>query len=448
VTPSLFTWDATEQQFTLESGTTGVLSSVSFLKAPTASGWFNFAGQPSNNDTITVNGQVVTFVTGTPVTNQVKIGVDLPTTLQSLLTFLNSSVIANILTMNYSVVGSKVYCVAKTPGAGGNALTLAASVATVSAATLLGGNATDLSGLINGTSTTAVAPVIGLAAETALSAVATLDNMSGQWYGIEFATAVPPADADYLAVAAYIEGASRSHLHGVTITATTVLDPTNHADLASALQTLGYKRTCEQYSTSSPYAIASLFGRFFTVNFNANLSTITGKFKQEPGVAGEFLTENQAATLKTKNCNVFVNYNNATTIVQEATVASGFFIDEVIGTDWLQNEVQNNVFNLLYQSPTKIPQTDPGMNLIVNVINATLAEATFNGLSAPGQWNVAGFGQLKQGDFLETGFYTFVQPIALQSQADRAARKAPPFQVALKLAGAVHFVFVIMNVNR
>jgi hypothetical protein len=38
--------------------------------------------------------------------------------------------------------------------------------------------------------------------------------------------------------------------------------------------------------------------------------------------------------------------------------------------------------------------------------------------------------------------------VASQSQADREARKAPTLQVALKLAGAVHFVDVIINVNR
>ena len=35
-----------------------------------------------------------------------------------------------------------------------------------------------------------------------------------------------------------------------------------------------------------------------------------------------------------------------------------------------------------------------------------------------------------------------------QSQADREGRKAPVIQVAIKLAGAVHFVDVIVNVNR
>jgi hypothetical protein len=61
-----------------------------------------------------------------------------------------------------------------------------------------------------------------------------------------------------------------------------------------------------QYSTSSKYAALSAFGRAFTVNFNGSNTTITLKFKQEPGITYETLTANQAAALDAKNCNVCV----------------------------------------------------------------------------------------------------------------------------------------------
>jgi hypothetical protein len=447
-------WVAQQQQFVIQSGITGPTSSVSYLSAPTSSGWLNFAAIPTALDTITLGGTIVTFIAhnATPVGNQVALGVDLPTTMTALLTFLNASADSNLIKMTYSTAGTgattKLYMVAKTPGATGDTITISASVATRSAATLLGGTATDLSALINGTSTTADTPIVGISAEQPVDAVTILDNMSGLWYGVMFATATPPTDAQYLAVAAYIEGAGRSHIFGVTITNTQVLDPLNNAELGGALHTLHYERTCSQYSTSSPYAIASLFGRAFTVNFNANNTVITLKFKQEPGVAAEFITESQAATLRAKAVNVFVNYQNNTAIIQEGTMANGFFFDEVMGTDWLQNQLQVNLYNVLYTSPTKIPQTDPGINILVNACNDTLQGAVFNGLVAPGKWTVAGFGQLRQGDFLTTGYYTFVIPVAQQSQADREARKAPPIQIAVKLAGAVHFAFVIVTVNR
>ncbi|NTG00108.1 DUF3383 domain-containing protein [Agrobacterium rhizogenes] len=310
------------------------------------------------------------------------------------------------------------------------------------------GSGTDISALLNLVTGVASPPVAGIAGETLLAAVQALANMSNDWYGLTVATATPPASADHLAVAAFIEGASQSHIYGITITNPTALDSTVTNDLASQLKALGYKRTFTQFSSSSAYAVASMYGRAFTVNFEANNTTITLKFKQEPGVSAETITESQAATLKSKNCNVFVNYNNDTAIIQEGVMANGYFFDEVHGTDWLQNAVQTDVYNLLYQSSTKIPQTDDGTHLIVTTIEATLSRAVNNGLVAPGIWNAGGFGQLKQGQMLSSGYYVYAPLISSQSQADREARKSVPIQVAAKLAGAIHSVNVIINVNR
>ncbi|MNT74193.1 hypothetical protein D3C72_2129930 [compost metagenome] len=71
-----------------------------------------------------------------------------------------------------------------------------------------------------------------------------------------------------------------------------------------------------------------------------------------------------------------------------------------------------------------------------------------NGYLAPGVWNSAGFGALKQGDTLSKGYYVYTPPIAAQSQVDREARKSVSFQVAAKESGAIHSVDIAINVNR
>jgi len=446
-----YVWDSNIQRFNLTSGTSGIISSVSSAQAPTASGWINFASNPLASATVTLNGTVVTFVTSSPTGNQVLIGGTTAITMANLVNFANTSVDVNIskLTLNLpNVISTKTYVVAKLAGAAGNAYTLAASAATVSGATLTGGSGTDLSILMDLTTSTSSAPVIGVAAETALTCISVLDNLSGVWYGANFATAVPPSDADYIAVAGYIEGANRAHILGVSSQEPGILDPTNNSDISSSLKVLGYKRTFDQYSSSSQYSAASIFGRAFTVNFAANNSVITLKFKQEPGIVAEFLTESQAQTLANKNCNVFINYQNGTAIIQQGVMSNGFFFDEVHGTDWLANAVQTNVYNLLYQTPTKIPQTDPGTHQIVNEINDTLAAAVNNGLVAPGKWTGPSIGQLNHGDTLTLGYYVYAPPVATQAQADREARKSVPIQCAIKLAGAIHSVNVIITVNR
>ena len=321
-----------------------------------------------------------------------------------------------------------------------SATTGIASVVSVASAP---GSGVDVSGLL-GLASPAV-PVAGIAAESLASCVVAQTNRD--WYGLQV-VAPGVAAADHLAVAAYIEGVSPSRVYGITTQDQATLDVTQTSDIASQLKALNYKRTFTQYSSSSAYAAASLYGRAFTVDFTANNSTITLKFKQEPGIAAELLNEAQAAALKAKNCNVFVQYNNSTAIIQEGVMANGYFFDEVHGTDWLQNQVQTDVYNLLYTSTTKIPQTDAGINQILTTIENSLDGAVNNGLLAPGLWNAAGFGQLLRGQFLSKGYYTYAPPVAAQSQADREARKAPTIQVAAKLAGAVHFANVVINVNR
>lgn len=306
---------------------------------------------------------------------------------------------------------------------------------------------TDISGLLKLQTGQASAPVNGVAAETLLAAVTALADKSTDWYGL-YVAATGVADADHVAVAGFIEGTGNSRIYGVTITSTTVLDPVNTSDLASTLKGLGYKRTFVQYSGSNAHAAASIFGRAFTVDFQGSNTTLTIKFKQEPGVTAEDLTTSQAATLKAKNCNAFVAYQNGTAIVQEGVMVNGYFFDEVHGTDWLQNDVQTAVYNLLFTSTTKIPQTDAGINRIVATVESRLAQAVVNGLVAPGVWTADGFGALNSGDTLSKGFYVYAAPVATQSAADRQARKAPLIQCAIKLAGAVHFVNVQINVNR
>lgn len=305
----------------------------------------------------------------------------------------------------------------------------------------------NISGLLKLTSSTALAPVDGFAAETPVECAAAMANQSGQWYGLSFAASTMPTAEQIVAVAAFIEGASISRIFGVTETDTRVLDATYTSDLASQLKALSYKRTCVQYSANK-HAVCSLFGRAFSVNFSANRSTIILMYKQEPGIVAENLTETQTQTLKAKRCNVFVQYMNDTAILQYGVMSGQAYFDEVHGLDWFADALQTAEYNLLYQSKTKIPQTDAGQNQLVNVAAGVCREAINNGLVAPGQWNADGFGQLSRGDFLDQGFYIYTQPMAAQDQSIREQRIAPPLQIALKLAGAIHEIDCIIDVNR
>ncbi len=285
--------------------------------------------------------------------------------------------------------------------------------------------------------------------ETLLQAVNALMDYNS-WYGLHLAVpeADYPVDADIISVAAAIEASTVSRIFGITTDEATILDAATTTDLASKLKAAKYSRTFIQYSTSSLYAALSAFARAFTVDFTGSNTTITLKFKQQPGITYETLGTSQANNLEAKNCNVYVYYENDTAILEQGVMSNGDFFDERHGLDWLQNAVQTADFNTLYTSTTKIPQTDAGTTTRIANIEKVLAQAVDNGLFAPGVWSGGPIGQLNTGDTLTKGYYTWAENVDDQLQVDREARKGVPIQVAGKLAGAVHYGTVAITVVR
>jgi hypothetical protein len=307
------------------------------------------------------------------------------------------------------------------------------------------GGGTDISAQLMMTSATAIRSVAGIAIETPVAAVVRVDGRG--WYAVTFAASRILTDIEHMAISAYIEAASDKHMYGITTNEQTCLDPANVTDIGSQAMLADYMRTVIQWSLYSPHAICSFFGRALTVNFEGSNTTLTMKFKVEPGATPEVLSGSNATTLAAKRINVYVQYNNGAAITQEGVMSGRAYFDEMHGLDWLSNRIQNDLFNVLYTSP-KIPQTNPGVHVLVTTCDASLAQGVQNGLIAPGVWNAPGFGELHQGDTLHNGFYTFANNVDTQSQADRESRIAPLIQIATKLAGAIHFVDVLINVNR
>ncbi len=306
---------------------------------------------------------------------------------------------------------------------------------------------TDVSQLLGGRSNDSGAYVFaGSAAESVEEALNVFDDRFGQqWY----ATVIPAASkAEQVAAAGVIQASINKHVLGCTTQEAGSLSAVTSDDLASQMQDLGYNRVFVQYSATNPNAAVSALARILTTNYTAENTVITLKFKLQPGVIAEEISTSQANVLRDKNCNVFAAYNNDTAILQEGAMSGGAFADEIMGTDWLAVTIQRDVYNILYTSLTKIPQTDQGQQILLTAVEAVCSQGVINGLIAPGVWNAGGFGTLKQGDFLNKGFYVYSASYRTQAQADRTERKAMPIQVAAKLAGAIHSVDVLVNVNQ
>lgn len=453
------TWNG--QSFVITSNSTG--------PGAASSGTLTLNGQPSANDTFTIGGTTVTFVASSPIGNQVVIGASTAATLSNLLLFLQQSLDSNIDQCTYAQgTGNVVNVTFKVAGTAGNSFTLAKSGSNlaVSGADLAGGSnpssvgfaqapasGTDISTMLGLTSATSQGLANGYASETPVQCVQVLDQMSSVWYGLTFAATAGITSAQHIAVAGFIEGDAITRMYGINTQDTGSLSALVSNDIGSLIQSAGYEQTFVHFSSSSLYPCASMFGRMFSVDFGAQNSTIELMYKQMPGVTPENLTNTQANALQTKNVNVYASYDNGTQIIQYGTVGNGNFIDEVWGLDWFQNAIQTAVFNLLYTATTKIPQTDAGQNQLLNSCSAVCGDqpggAVYNGLAGPGTWNSSTvFGTLKTGQYLTQGFYIFSPSVNSQPEADRAARKAPPIQIALKLAGAFQEANVLVTVNQ
>lgn len=129
-----------------------------FHRAPYAAGWIYPATNPVAGDTVTINGQAITFVGGTPAGAQVQIQATAVLTGGALATYINANTVAlgvTAISANFGYVN----LTANASGSAGNSITLAKSSAalTLSGATLTG--ATSL--FVSTANTTMTAPAGG-----------------------------------------------------------------------------------------------------------------------------------------------------------------------------------------------------------------------------------------------------------------------------------------------
>lgn len=441
VTGSRCDWDGLTSEFKFTSGTTGAASAVSYLTTEgTGTDISGMLKMRSGQGTLVsgVNSGAASNITGLDFSGQTNLN-----GVASVIQVALNAAVAGTTCQWFSAQG---YFIISSPTTG-----TGSSVSFLSAE----GTGTDVSTQLLGTSALANYAVTGIAAESAVAAVTLMDDLPTQWYALMFAAGTNNgdiSDSDHLAIAAYIEASGPSsgnpHIYGLTTGEASALNSGSSSDIGSELLAAGYQRTFGQFSSTNPYACASMFGRLLTVDFEAQNSTLTLMWKQEPGVTPEILTSTQADTLDAKRYNYLAQFNNNSSTLVGGRMFGPAFIDEIFGMDAFANRIQTDLYNLMTTTPTKIPQTDPGVHQLVTTVQASCEAYVNNGFIAPGVWTSQGFGILKTGDTLSKGYYVYAPPVAIQPSADRAARKSPTIQVAAKEAGAIHDVIVSVLVNR
>lgn len=281
---------------------------------------------------------------------------------------------------------------------------------------------------------------------------------NSEWY--EF-VALGAADAESEALAAWAESATPRTLHMYTTHSSDVLQPTYDEDdpteqiqdVFMKLKANNYRRSWGVYNSGNANAAAAWMGKANGLNSGTAGSMFTMAYKSAVGITTDSLTEAQvqyvagSRTTTGNNGNVYVTRAEDYDLLQQGYMADGTSFDEIMGLDMLENDIILNVMDLLAQS-RKVPQTRAGVASIINVINQACDKHVRTGFIAPGQWNGPQCLELMTGDYLDAGYLVQSDDLDSQPQADRDKRISPTIYVCAKLAGAIEFVVIEVNVNR
>lgn len=307
---------------------------------------------------------------------------------------------------------------------------------------------TDLSVKLRMTEALALTPLLGADAETATQAVARHIS-DPKWYAMTIIDTEEIPVVDRIAIAQLNESSNIFHMwfdHTKDKrVGTTLSDYSAGADDELKSQMISF--TTGHVNNEGHHEVAAIMGIVCGMDFRIPNNMYTTKFKTLVGVTPLNLTETQASNIDARNMNYYAAFNDGSAIYQQGVMYSGAYTDETHALHWLSSEIQTRVFNLL-KSTRKLPQTNAGLQMIVNQVALACRQAVRVGFLAPGQWNQQGIGSIKEGDYLQEGFYIYVPNINEQSQTDREQRIAPNLTVLGKTAGGIHFALINGTIER
>lgn len=164
--------------------------------------------------------------------------------------------------------------------------------------------------------------------------------------------------------------------------------------------------------------------------FGYDPGTETWNLKECAAIVPSRLSASKKKELESQNINMFLRYAGANCFIGGKTLA-GEWIDVIRFRDWIKNEIQIRIFNVLKVN-RKVPFTDAGIGLIEGTMDATLKDGQDIGGIAPTEYDDDGnpiYG------------YTISVPKAADlTEADRKSRKLTKCKWSARLAGAIHAV--------
>lgn len=257
-------------------------------------------------------------------------------------------------------------------------------------------------------------PVNAASVENWVSAtIPAVRAVKDQWYMLSIDS---HADADVLAVAAYIEGIkATSPKFYVFSSAASNIKTSATTDIFSLVKALNYTHTAYLYSgMASSYAECGLVGRFAPEQAGSNI----WEQKTIVGLTVDTLTPDEISYIHGKNGATYENVGSVDVVIG-GKCADGGWIDESIFVDWLKSRIQESVWALLVNT-RKVGYTSAGAAAIEGSMRSVMAEGIqVGGLAA------------------DPAPVVTVPNVLNLSSAQRATRTLPDVTFTARLAGAI-----------
>ncbi len=258
-----------------------------------------------------------------------------------------------------------------------------------------------------GTGLAAVTTTANVGVATDLAEIAAIDD---DWYALVIESRV--ADV-IMEAAAYVETVRKIF---VACSSDAAVIAAGATDVASRLKALAYTRTAYLYSADQAnYPEAAALGNILPLTPGA----WTLKFKTLTGITADALTSTQVTTTKAKKANIYTTVGGAG-MVEEGVVASGEYLDVIVGIDWIHSNMQADIFQALRDND-KLPYTNPGAGVIEQIIRNRLRLAQLATILAD-----------------DPDFVVTVPLVSAQDSADKAVRRLAGITFSATLAGAIH----------
>ena len=290
--------------------------------------------------------------------------------------------------------------------------------------------------------------VQGQASEPIEDAMDAISGLDDGWYFVTVDSSITTG-ADLLSLSRWVQ--AKTHMLALDVVDEGVLTPNESTSLAAQLSALEQQRTFLVWSRTRDNKALSLAGRLSSVNFDGQNTLITPKFKSLPATTPDIVTTAHKGELDRKWVGYYTRFG-PDAIFAEGWTQAGDWIDVRYWLDWITKAIQSEVYTLLRQHPTRVPQTPEGLASIETAIERVCEAGRRNGGIASGRVSEAVANDIRLAinnpdfdGFLTRGYLVVVGSIADQLEQDRNARKAPPARVWITGSGAMHSATIILT---